>query len=266
MPIRRKPKMRRGRKRPTRKPKQNFKNRVLAIVNKNREMKRLYFTIDEDTMSPTGTQFLTFQYPEATGYVGSVVSNKVIRSSGDSYSYSRDGLEITPKYWEWKGIVKYQGTSTSAGYDEVMVRMVLGFVDGDNAPLASGDSELQLTNGTVAGVSSDYSAIMRRFNWKRFRPVQERMFKLQPAGFSATVGANASTGFNSNAPISKMITMKHYFGKNPKNITYPTSGSSQANSGNLQLLIISRTTNDDTLVTTNGIEVSGEGHFAFYDC
>lgn len=264
MPIRRRQK--RNVKRRSRKPKMSLKDKVLKIVNKNREMKRLYFTIDEETMSPTGSQFLQFTYPAASGYVGSVVSNKVIRSSGDSYSYSRDGLEITPKYWEWKGIVKYQGTSTSAGYDEVMVRMVLGFVDGDNAPLADGDSELQLTNGTTAGISSDYTAIMRRFNWKKFRPVQERLFKLQPAGFSATVSANASTGFNSNAPVSKMITMKHYFGKNPKNITYPTSGSSQGNSGNLQLLIISRTTNDDTLVTTNSIEVSGEGHFAFYDC
>ena len=249
-----------------RRPKTSFKDKVLQIVNKNREMKRLYFTVDEDVMSPAGSQFLTFQYPSATGYVGSVVANKVIRSSGDSYSYSRDGLEITPRFFEWSGVVKYQGVSTNGGYDEVMIRMVLGVVDGTNAPLASGDSELQLTNGTTAGISSDYSAIMRRFNWKKFRPLQEKVFKLQPASYATSGGGNTTTGHNVGAPVSKMVRFRHYFGKNPKNITYPTSGSSQGNSGNLQLLIMSRSTNDDAIVTTNSIETSGEGHFAFYDC
>lgn len=197
-----------------RKPRQNFKNRVLAIVNKNRELKRLYFNIDEDQVSPSGSKFLSFSYPSASGYSSSVVSNRVNRVSGEDYSYSRSGLELTPKYWEWKGIVKYQGFSTQAGYDEITVRLVLGFVDGDNAPLADGDADLQLSNGNSIALTADYAAIMRRFNWRKFRPVKDIKFKLQPASQYVNTGTN-TTAHNS-APVSKMISLKHYFGKNPK--------------------------------------------------
>ena len=247
-----------------RRPKTTFKDKVLRIVNKNREMKRLFFTIDEDQVSPAGSKFLTFTYPSASGYAGSVVSNRVNRVSGEDYSYSRSGLELTPKYWEWNGVVKYQGFSTNAGYDEVMVRVVLGFVDGDNAPLQDGDGDLQLSNGNSIALTADYAAIMRRFNWRKFRPIKDIKFKLAPAAQYNSAGSN-TTGHNSMAPISKMLKIKHYFGKNPKNQVYQTTSNDYPNQGNLQMLIISRPTNDDTLVTTNNIEVSGEGFFGYYD-
>ena len=246
-----------------RKPTQNFKNRVLAIVNKNRELKRLYFTIDEEQVGPSGSKFLSFSYPSASGYSNSVVSNRVNRVSGEDYSYSRSGLELTPKYWEWKGVVKYQGFSTQAGYDEITVRIVLGFVDADNAPLADGDGGLQLSNGNSIALTADYAAIMRRFNWRKFRPIKDIKFKLQPATQNVNTGTN-TTAFNS-APISKMLTLKHYFGRNPKNQVYQSVNNDYPNQGNLQMLIITRPTNDDTLITTNNVEVTGEGHFAYYD-
>ena len=254
---------------------QNFKNRVLAIVNKNREMKRLFFEIQENTIVPGGTGFLNFTYPGATGYTATTISNKVLRLQGDSTSFSRDGNEITPKYWEWKGIVKYQGASKRSGLEEVTVKMVLGYVDGDNAPLSETDNELQLSNGTNAPITTDYQGMIRRWNWKKFKPVAERVFKLAPAGYTqstdnalSAVGENLTTGFNSDAPVSKVVSFKHYFGKNPRNIVYPNSGNVRANDRNLQLLIMSRHTNSDgnEISTSRNIEVSGEGHYAYMDC
>ena len=244
-----------------RKPKMNFKKRVLSIVNKNREMKRLFFTIDEDAMSVTGSQMLTFAYPNTTN-ANTTVANRVLRGSN---SYQRNGEEITPKYFQLKGIMKYQGSSFNSGYDEIMVRVVAGFVDGDNAPLLDGDSQLQLSNGLEVGLSSDYTAIMRKFNWKKFRPFYDRTTKLQPSNFVVTnPTANSTTGNNVGAPISRFLNIKHYFGKDCKNQTYNNSQYQQ--SGNIQVLVISRTTNDDVLVTTNDLEISAEGHFSFYDC
>ena len=247
-------------KRVYRKPKDSFKNKVLSIVNKNRELKRLFFTVDEDAMSVVGSQMLTFAFPN-TGNPTSTIPNRVLRGTG---SYQRIGEELTPKYFNLRGIMKYQGTSFNSGYDEIMVRVVAGFVDGDNAPLADGDSELQLSNGTEVGLESNYTAIMRKFNWKKFRPFYDKTTKLQPANFVVTnPTANSTTGNNVQAPISRFINISHNFGKNPKNQQYTNQQNMNAN--NIQVLIISRTTNDDTLVTTNDLEISAEGQFAYYD-
>ena len=141
---------------------------------------------------------------------------------------------------------------------------MLGYVDGDNCPLADGDSDLQLSNGNSIALTADFAPIMRRFNWRKFRPIKDIKFKLQPATQNVNAGTN-TTGYNASAPISKMLRIKHYFGKNPKNQVYQSVNNDYPNQGNLQMLIISRPTNDDTLVTTNNIEVTGEGHFAYFD-
>ena len=252
-------KKRRPRKKGIARP--NFKKRVLAIVNKNREMKRLFFSVDERQMSPTGSQMLTFSYPNTTN-ANSTVANRVLRGTSQ---YQRNGEEVTPRYFELKGILRYQGTSFNSGYDEVMVRVVAGFVDGDNAPLLDGDAQLQLSNGNEVAIQADYTAIMRKFNWKKFRPFYDKTMKLQPSNFVFTNPAtNSTSGNNVGAPISRFLNIKHYFGKESKNQSYNNQQYQQ--SGNIQVLVISRTTNDDTLVTSNNIEISAEGHFSFYDC
>lgn len=234
---------------------------ISKMVNKTRETKKLYLTIDEENLAPTGTSLMTFNFPAASS--SDIIANKTNR--GD-FSYQRNGDMIQPLNFNWKGVIKYQGFSVQSGYAETSVRIVFGFIDGDEAaaPITTADTDWMMVNGNNSAILSDFQAIYQNFNWRKFRPFYDKTIKLQPATQQTFDNTAPITTAFSSAPLSRFISVNHNFGKNHK-MLQAYNGSSIYNKKNIVALVIARPTNDDVLVSTNSLEISGTGMFLFKD-
>ena len=78
-----------------------------------------------------------------------------------------------------------------------------------------------------------------------------------------------SVAINGNSvPTSRMINIKHYFGKNPKNMKYPRTGTTiNANNRSIQILATVRNAhNVNYHAGSLELNITGEGYFGFKDC
>lgn len=248
----------------------NLRNMITSIVNKNREIKRLFHTVDNGFGINSGSRgaedFLTFEFPNATGKPQGLVPTLV--NIGDA-PWERNGNEVTPCYFQFRGLVSVLGESTNANKDQSLIRIVAGFVE-ENA-LADTIGNLQLSNGTTTALSNDIFAIQRKFNWMKFRPFYDKTFKLQAPYISAAddTGLQAgSVAVGANGTTSRVINIKHYFGKNPKNQVYPrTPDTVLANKSNIQVLAIVRNAHNVNYHSGQlDVKIVGEGHFSYKDC
>lgn len=257
---------RKPKRKTTRKP--NLKKQVLSIVNKTREVKRLFFNINEDiqlSASTYGADWSPFiNYPNAQP--SSLCANFV--QIGDE-AYNRDGNQITPNYWCFKGLLTYNCESLDSQMDTISVRVVAFHTD--RSIKATTGGSLQLANGRTTSLSEQFNAIYRNWNYEDIKPFYDRTIKLAPAHFTdksdslITVPSYAQN----RTPTSRMINIKHYYGKNPRNMTYPKNDTSNiANKNNVQVWLIIRNASNNLLSNTPGLEVklNGEGYFAYRDC
>ena len=217
------------------------------------------------------TKFLNVSVDEATCPIGS--SAVITNNLNNSYVYNymtvgtgrsqRVGHQINPIALKLKGWHKLNGVSNGASAREVALRVVLGYVDNDSLQtLEAGLGSFPLFwNGTASIYTNDYRDIMRSFNWKAFKPVYDKVFKVRPDY------ENSAGSANEVVPQGKdyaMININHKFGKKAE-LRYDAVNQDCWQKQNLVMLCFSRLMTDDTTLTTLAHEFCLEGGLYYTD-
>jgi len=247
-----------------RKTSSSFKDKVIKIVNKGREKKRIWCEIDEATVDPYSGQVVA-NWTGANG--NSYVPNSIIQ--GDK-SFNRTGKQLQPLFFKFDGLLKFSGEATNSIERETLVRVAFGFLGPQIDPMSFNPAnlvsqELILKSGTVAVLQNNHTDLYADFNWKIFRPFYNRVFAMAPG---IVTGSAYTTYWSPNQPKDyRRFKFIHNFGKNARSITYPsdTDNDYLANSKNIVMLVITRVMTDDTVVSTLDIEMTGFSQFCFTD-
>jgi hypothetical protein len=230
---------------------------VDSKIMKGRELKKNYSICNEQQMDPyTGEAFLLWSGLDTTP-VAPIYPNSV--DQGDR-GQDRDGNQIQPRRFYAKGSISFTESSANASRDSV-VRMVWGFVN--RAEQITTSESLFMRGGSVSSFDNNFSDIWSDFNWKVFQPFSDQVFTLTPESYvDPTVSANYTMHRGNHYALWEV---NYDFGTNAKPITYENNSTGEANSRNIACLVICRNVQDDTIVTTNQIEVSGNSTFHFHD-
>ena len=275
------PKKRRGRPKGSKnKPKQTvklthrvFRNKVLAIVNKGRELKKLWSNVSPSNnlvTIPNGEKILLFR-PTATVTDTTLPAYPPIQSLGDTAeNYFRQGNQVQPVMFRFKG---YCNIDTQNIDDRrtwalpSMVRLVAGFRN-RNTPLVMNNNKLQLQGGTTVDVDSStappsYEAVLNSFNWAEFKPFYDRTFIISPmqADDANWTPTQFKPYFN--------FDIKYQFPKNAKNLISreDESGANDAlfDNRNIYVMMICRQMGNQGSQDYYDLTINGTSYFSFYD-
>ncbi len=250
-----------------------FKNKVLAIVNKGRELKKLWSNVSPSNnlvTIPNGEKILLFR-PTATVTDTTLPAFPPIQALGDTAeNYFRQGNQVQPVMFRFKG---YCNIDTQNIDDRrtwalpSMVRLVAGFRN-RNTPLVMNNNKLQLQGGTTVDVDSStappsYEAVLNPFNWAEFKPFYDRTFIISPmqADDANWTPTQYKPYFN--------FDIKYKFPKNAKNLISreEESGANDAlfDNRNIYVMMITRQMGNQGSQDYYDLTVNGTSYFSFYD-
>ena len=250
-----------------------FKNKVLAIVNKGRELKKLWSNVSPSNnlvTIPNGEKILLFR-PTATVTDTTLPAYPPIQALGDTAeNYFRQGNQVQPVMFRFKG---YCNIDTQNVDDRrtwalpSMVRLVAGFRN-RNTPLVMNNNKLQLQGGTTVDVDSStappsYEAVLNAFNWAEFKPFYDRTFIISPmqADDANWTPTQYKPYFN--------FDIKYKFAKNAKNLISreEESGANDAlfDNRNIYVMMIARQMGNQGSQDYYDLTVNGTSYFSFYD-
>ena len=142
-----------------------------------------------------------------------------------------------------------------------MVRVIFGF--GNQTTLPTSASNLLLAAGNNIGFTGDFTDTFAPLDWKQFQPFYDEVHMLTPNTY---VDAVTPTNYSiHNGTPNAFINVDYKFGQNDKPMVFENNSTGVANNRNIMCLVICRNLQDDTIVTTNAIEVCGVSTFSFYD-
>lgn len=229
-----------------------IKSLALKTTNKTRELKSLNLTVNEDII-PIGGQGI-IQNAASNTYVYNYVS------SGTGVG-TRIGNKVTPVRLTLKGWHKINGLSTSSSSREIALRVCMGYVD--NATLQELENSFTATplfwSNKPTVYTADYRDALRNFNWKAFRPIYDKTFKVRPDYKQSNTDTAVPQGKDYG-----MVNINHTFSKSNE-LTADTIATDCWQKNNLVMFCYSRLMNDDTALSTLVHEFCLEGNFQFYD-
>lgn len=248
-------------------------NRVLSIVNKGRELKKLWSNISPDNNEldiPNGERLILFR-PTATVTDTTLPAYPPIQSLGDTAeNYFRNGNQVQPVMFRCKG---YAYIKTENVDDKRLwaipskIRLVAGFRN-RNTPLVMGNSKLQLQGGTTVDVDStgatpSYEAVLNSFNWAEFKPFYDRTFQVSPQQEDTDNWSPSQYKPYFNFDI------KYQFPKNAKKLISreDENGANDAlfDNRNIYVMAISRQMANQGSQDYYTINFFGTSYFSFYD-
>lgn len=227
-------------------------------LRRSAEIKTLYNYIDEMSVEPyTGEGFL-----QCTGYGQTSNSTQSFNSPDQGVAVqNRIGNTIMPIDFEVKGHISFT-LSTNASHRESIVRVVWGFHD-DTTDLAASD-ELLIKGGATATLSNDFTDLYADFDWKKFRPFYDELHTITPQVYvDVTTPTNYSIAKGRDYAF---FNCKHKFKPGTK-ISWDKNNTSNgmARSKNIVGFVVARNLQDDTIITTNMVEISGFTKFRYTD-
>lgn len=246
------------------------KNKILSIVNKGRELKKLWSKISPNNPNltiPNGERILLFN-PTATLVDTTLPAYPPIQSLGDTAeNYFRQGNQIQPVMFRCKGyayIANQNVDDKRMWATPTNVRLVAGFRN-RSTPLVIGNPKLQLQGGTTVDIegNSAYEAVLNPFNWAEFKPFYDKTFQVTPvqdddANFTST---QFKSWFN--------FDIKYHFPKNAKKlISRETEGGANDalfDNRNIYVMAISRQLAQMGSQDYYNITFYGTSYFSFYD-
>lgn len=258
-----------------RKPYNNptFKSKVLAIVNKGRELKKLWSNISQSNNTldiPNGERLLLFT-PTATLTDTTLPAYPPIQSLGDTAeNYFRQGNQVQPVMFRCKG---YAYIKTENVDDKRLwalpskVRLVAGFRN-RNTPLSIFNNKMQLQGGTSVDIDSSqtlasYEAVLNSFNWAEFKPFYDKTFQVSPQQEDTDNWSPSQYKPYFNFDI------KYNFPKNAKPLISreDENGSNDAlfDNRNIYVLAISRQMANQGSQDYYQLSFFGTSYFSFYD-
>lgn len=232
-----------------------IKNISLRTVNKTRELKCSNFSVDEYQMTIGGSG------PIHSNMSNNRLMNYVAR--GDARN-QRNGNQINPQRFTLKGWCKIQGYSNSSAYQELKVRVVVGYMDNNTIAdlIASSSTVPYFWNGQPVIATGDYRDILRNLNYKAITPMYDRTYSIAPApeytfdSTQTTTQTKLKDYFN--IYINKKLPSR-------KELTWDPIANDMWQEKNIVALAFIRTMNDDTVITTNVVEFNLEGNFYYHD-
>lgn len=263
------PKRRPRRRTNTRMTASNVRRIALGAVQKGREIKRTWGSIQTDEVSnqvgvPTGSMVPSFNFSEGNDYYTETCLNATRQGLE---SEMRIGNAIQPISFNMKGYGVIPNNISSGGIDQNQyqshVRLVVGFRR-QNTTLTTGNTKLMLEAGKMVPLSDTYADILRTFNWKEFRPFYDKVFKIAPMSTSSSAWTNPYTKnyfhFNVN----------YKFPTNGKNLeTFESSDGTNINIYNnrniFAMILVRQMNNDNDSVTAYPIELFSTCSLAFHD-
>ncbi len=273
------PKKRRGRPKGSKnKPKAKmtqriFRNKVLAIVNKGRELKKLWSNVSPSNnlvTIPNGEKILLFRLT-ATVTDTTLPAYPPIQALGDTAeNYFRQGNQVQPVMFRFKGYCNIDTQNVDDRRTWALpsyVRLVAGFRN-RNTPLVMNNNKLQLQGGTTVDVDSStappsYEAVLNSFNWAEFKPFYDRTFIISP--MQADDANWTPTQFR---PYFN-FDIKYKFPKNAKNLISreEESGANDAlfDNRNIYVMMICRQMGNQGSQDYYDLTINGTSYFSFYD-
>lgn len=227
-------------------------------VKREAEIKYVYGEVDEKAIDPyVGNQFL-----DNSGFTSSNSSVCFSSPNQDVVGQGRIGNEVTPMWFEAKGHISFT-LSTNASHRESIVRIIWGFRD-EPSTLNPGADDLILKNGNSQPLTGDFTDLYADIYWKNFRPFYDELHTITPQVYvDVTTPSSYSLAKGQDYAF---FHVKHKFGPKARmrfNTNNATDGL--ADNNNIMCLVICRNLQDDTIVTTNKVEVSALTKFAYID-
>ncbi len=250
-----------------------FKNKVLAIVNKGRELKKLWSNVSPSNnlvTIPNGEKILLFR-PTATVTDTTLPAYPPIQALGDTAeNYFRNGNQVQPVMFRFKGYCNINTQNIDDRRTWALpsyVRLVAGFRN-RNTPLVMNNNKLQLQGGTTVDIDStgatpSYEAVLNSFNWAEFKPFYDRTFIVSPmqADDANWTPSQYKSFFN--------FDIKYKFPKNAKNLISreDESGANDAlfDNRNIYVMMITRQMGNQGSQDYYDLTVNGTSYFSFYD-
>lgn len=248
-------------------------NKVLAIVNKGRELKKLWSNISDtnNTMTiPNGEKILLFT-PTATLTDTTLPAYPPIQSLGDTAeNYFRQGNQVQPVMFRCKG---YCNINTQNLDDRrtwslpCYVRLVAGFRN-RNTPLVMNNNKLQLQGGTTVDIDStqanpSYEAVLNAFNWAEFKPFYDKTFMVSP------MQADDANWTPSQYKSFFKYDIQYKFPKNAKPLISreDENGANDAlfDNRNIYVMAIARQMGNQGSQDYYDLTMYGTSYFSFYD-
>lgn len=250
-----------------------FKNKVLAIVNKGRELKKLWsnVSITNNLITiPNGEKIILFR-PTATNTDTTLPAYPPIQSLGDTAeNYFRVGNQIQPVMFRCKGYcnIDLQNTDNRRTWAlPAYCRLVAGFRN-RNTPLVMNNNKLQLQGGTTVDVDSSqatpsYEAVLNPFNWAEFKPFYDKTFIVSP------MQSDSANWTPSQYKPYFNFDIKYKFPKNAKPLISreEESGANDAlfDNRNIYVFMITRQMADQGSQDYYDLTINGTSYFSFYD-
>lgn len=250
-----------------------FKNKVLAIVNKGRELKKLWSNISPTNSLitiPNGEKILLFT-PTATLIDTTLPAYPPIQALGDTAeNYFRQGNQVQPVMFRCKGYCNIDTQNIDDRRTWALpsfCRLVAGFRN-RNTPLVMNNNRLQLQGGTTVDVDSStaspsYEAVLNPFNWAEFKPFYDKTFIVSPmqADDANWTPSQYKSFFN--------FDIKYKFPKNAKPLISreEESGANDAlfDNRNIYVFMITRQMGDQGSQDYYDLTVNATSYFSFYD-
>ncbi len=250
-----------------------FHNKVVAIVNKGRELKKLWSNVSPSNNTitiPNGERIILFR-PTATTVDTTLPAYPPIQSLGDTAeNYFRVGNQVQPVMFRFKGYCNIDTQNVDDRRTWALpsyVRLVAGFRN-RNTPLVMNNNKLQLQGGTTVDVDStgatpSYEAVLNSFNWAEFKPFYDRTFLVSPMSAD-----DANWNPNLYKPYFS-FDVKYKFPKNAKNLISreDESGANDAlfDNRNIYVMMITRQMGNQGSQDYYDLTINGTSYFSFYD-
>jgi len=255
----------------TSKPKKTSRNfpfterqikKIAKEANKEQaEPKAIYNIFDEYQLgSMTGSACLV-------GSNGHVNTNPV-PAKGDGVD-KRDGNEIQPVSWNFKGHMKIQGSSINLDNRISHIRVLACFFDDKNAPNEAMDNTNVLlgTDGNARALYHDFRDNYSDINWSFLKPFYDKNFVLTPGQIMPVYNSSSSTFNNSYAGPASVVKLNisHKFKTNSVLRCDEAVDTMWNGRNNIALIVLCRNLNDDTTTSTLYTELQGRAVLRYKD-